>query len=82
MVNSVGPDQREQSDLDLHHLLRDPFHIHIYIMLFRIFISHIRKKMFTCCHSKCPKILNTKVSDKMIHANSADPDQTASEGAV
>ena len=31
---------------------------------------------------KCPKILNTKVSDKMANANSADPDQTAPEGAV
>ena len=30
----------------------------------------------------CPKILNTKVSDKMTYANSADPDQTAPEGAV
>ena len=32
-------------------------------------------------HSKCPNILNTKVSDKMSYANSADPDQTA-KGAV
>ena len=28
-------------------------------------------------YSKCPKILNTRVSDKMTHANSVDPDQTA-----
>ena len=28
-------------------------------------------------YGKCPKILNTKVSDKMIYVNSADPDQTA-----
>ena len=33
-------------------------------------------------YSKCPKILYTKVSDKMAYANSADPDQTAPEGAV
>ena len=33
-------------------------------------------------YGKCPKILNTKVSDKMLYANSADPDQTALEGAV
>ena len=33
-------------------------------------------------YGKCPKILNTKVSDKMPYANSADPDQTAPEGAV
>ena len=31
---------------------------------------------------KCPKILNSKVSDKMTCVNSADPDQTAPEGAV
>ena len=28
-------------------------------------------------YSKCPKILYTKISDKMAHANSAYPDQTA-----
>ena len=33
-------------------------------------------------YGKCPKITNTKVSDKMIYANSADQDQTAPEGAV
>ena len=32
-------------------------------------------------YSKCPKILYTKVSDKMAYADSVDPDQTASEGA-
>ena len=32
-------------------------------------------------YGKCRKILNTKVTDKW-HANSADPDQTAPEGAV
>ena len=26
-------------------------------------------------YGKCPKITNTKVSDKMAYANSADPDQ-------
>ena len=31
---------------------------------------------------KCPKISNTKLSDKMPYANSADPDQTAPDGAV
>ena len=38
-----------------------------------------------CClpiYSKCPKISYTKMADKMAHANSADPDQTAPEGAV
>ena len=33
-------------------------------------------------YCKCPKNSNTKVSDKMTYANSADPDQTAPEGAV
>ena len=28
-------------------------------------------------YCKCPKILYTKVSDKIAHANSVDPDQTA-----
>ena len=32
--------------------------------------------------TKCPKISYTKVAYKMTHANSADPDQTAPEGAV
>ena len=32
--------------------------------------------------SKCPKISYTLVSDKIAYANSADPDQTAPEGAV
>ena len=31
-------------------------------------------------YGKSPKISNTKVSDKMTYANSADPDQTAPEG--
>ena len=33
-------------------------------------------------YGKCPKILYTKVSDKMAYANSLDPEQTAPEGAV
>ena len=33
-------------------------------------------------YGKCPKISNTKVSDKMTYVNSADPDQTAPEEAV
>ena len=30
-------------------------------------------------YSKCPKISYTNISDKMVYANSADPDQTAPE---
>ena len=37
---------------------------------------------FNAYYGKCPKISYTKVSDKMAYANSADPDQTAPEGAV
>ena len=37
---------------------------------------------FLCKYGKCPKIFNTKFSDKMAYANSAHPDQTAPEGAV
>ena len=33
-------------------------------------------------YGKCPKISNIKVSDKMIYANCADPDQTVPAGAV
>ena len=33
-------------------------------------------------YGKYPKISNTKVSDKITYANSADADQTAPEGAV
>ena len=33
-------------------------------------------------YCKCPENLNTKVSEKTTYANSADPDQTAPEGAV
>ena len=33
-------------------------------------------------YGKCPKILYTKVPNKMTCANSADPDHTAPEGAV
>ena len=40
---------------------------------------NIKKNIY---FSICPKISNTKVSDKMTYANSADPDQTAPEGAV
>ena len=38
-------------------------------------ISLIR--VYTVCYGKCLKILNTKMSDKMAYANSADQDQTA-----
>ena len=50
-------------------------------------ITSCHKNNMTTCYTKngyvkCPKNLNTKVSDKMTYANSADPDQTAPGGAV
>ena len=33
-------------------------------------------------YDKCPKILYSKMSDKLAFANSADPDQTAPKGAA
>ena len=33
-------------------------------------------------YNKCSEILYTKDDEKMAYANSADPDQTAPEGAV
>ena len=41
-----------------------------------------KKMIIEIPYSKCPKLWNTNVSDKMQYANSADPDQTAPEGAV
>ena len=38
-------------------------------------ILHLESTLSAC--SKCPKILNTIVSDEMPYANSAEPDQTA-----
>ena len=43
---------------------------------------HKQTLNFFLKYGKCPKILYTKVADKMAYANSADPDQTALEGAV
>ena len=45
------------------------------------FLYHIYMYMIII-YAKCPKISNTKVSDKMTYANSADPDQAAPSGAV
>ena len=47
------------------------YHIYMYMYIENIII-----------YTKCPKISNTKVSDKMTYANSADLDQAAPSGAV
>ena len=49
-----------------------------------IIIFGLKKQLILCFenYGKCPKNSNTKASDKMTYANSVDPDQTASEGAV
>ena len=50
------------------------------------FLYHICMYMYIenmiIIYAKCPKISNTKVSDKMTNTNSADLDQTAPSGAV
>ena len=43
---------------------------------------HLYRSKISVSFGKFPKILNNKVSDKMTYTNSADPDQTAPEGAV
>ena len=40
------------------------------------------KKSSSLKYGKYPKILYTKVSDKVAYASRADPDQTVTEGAV
>ena len=42
-------------------------------------LTQVRQKT---CYSKCPKILYIKVSDKMVYANSTNPDQTTPGGTV
>ena len=45
-------------------------------------LNQDRHSTLTYKYSKCPKISNTKVSNKISYTNSVDPDQTAPEGAV
>ena len=48
-------------------------------------ISHVMAHFFFFFlkyDGSCPKISYTKVADQTAYANSADPDQTAPEGAV
>ena len=52
-----------------------------------LFCAENKDNVCICYHiylkfGKCPKILYTKVSDKMAYANCADLDQTAPSGAV
>ena len=53
----------------------------LYSFLYHIYMYMYIENMIII-YAKCPKISNTKVSDKMTYANSADPDQAASSGAV
>ena len=41
------------------------------------FLYHIYMENMIIIYAKCPKISNTKVSDKMTYANCADLDQAA-----
>ena len=47
-----------------------------------VYVTHWSLNFVWFNYGKCPKILYIKVVDKMAYANSADPDQTAPEGAV
>ena len=42
----------------------------------------LAKTRYRHCYCKCPKILNTKMSDKITYVNSAAIDQSAPGGAV
>ena len=68
LANSVDPDQA------------------VHNVPYKGLLCHSASNVFWpfCCstYNKCPKISNTKVSEKMTYANSADPDQTAPKGAV
>ena len=65
------------SDLTLHSLPLIQFFLDINTVKWTF---QILEQLF----DKCPKLLYTKVSDKMasMYANNADSDQTAPEGAV
>ena len=52
------------------------------LIFFLFLLVALLMSIHNTCYGKCPKNSNTKVSDKMTYANSADPDQTAPEGAV
>ena len=41
--------------------------------------QHKKKHSYVICYGKCPKISYTKVSDKISHTNSVDPDETTPE---
>ena len=85
-----------QSDWRLHFLLPElldtikcingdetlGMHRMVLISTFCAFSKTLFRLIQPVLYSKCPKNSNTKVSDKMTYANSADPDQTAPEGAV
>ena len=45
-------------------------------------MAHFFFFFFLKYDGSCPKISYTKVADQTAYANSADPDQTAPEGAV
>ena len=96
-AKSRDPDQTAASYLDLHGLpitlLEVPrliwvkiqyFYFHFILLRNTCFIKSmsLRVPSLKTRYGKCPKISNTKVSDKMTCANSANPDQTTPEGVV
>ena len=54
----------------------------ITLCLFLDILHGIGAISFFLKYGKCPRILNTIMSDKIAYANTADPDQTAPDGAV
>ena len=65
-----------QNDSSLKHLFWGNY---VRIMCF---MSSRLASVSTSHYNKYPKILYTNLFDKISYANSADPDQTSSEGAA
>ena len=83
MANCIDPDHPilAASDLGLHCLIR-PVSLNTSGTRIQYTQASFFIVMVFWIYGKCPKITNTKVSDKMPYANSAYPDQTALEGAI
>ena len=69
-----------QQTMKTDHIVRMHRIIWIFFECSHQVISHTAAHL--SINGKCPKISNTKVSDKSAYATSADLDQTAPEGAV
>ena len=66
-------------------LLQDQLHVMGFAFMYHpcaLCASLSPSATLSSLYNKCPEILNTKVANKLLYANSADPDQTASSRAV